>query len=160
MKILNMKKVKFYEGEEATKMINLIIKLNGFKKIAEDYSYSLKTVYLYDPETKESKHIIVDDTEYQYGDGNINKDFTLDELELLRTMDIDEEALKQYNKDNNIIDIGSIIEVVKGRKYTKGTTGAVVKIVKYKDKYGRYVTDYIFTDNGMKIDCRNVIRIG
>ena len=160
MKILNMKKVKFYEGEEATKMFNLIIKLNGFKKIDENYSYSLKTVYLYNPETKESKHIIVDDTEYQYGDGNINKDFTLDELELLRTMDIDEEALKQYNKDNNIIDIGSIIEVVKGRKYTKGTTGAVVKIVKYKDKYGRYVTDYIFTDNGMKIDYRNVIRIG
>ena len=160
MKILNMKKVKFYEGEEATKMFNLIIKLNGFRKIDENYSYSLKSINLYNPDTKESKHIIVDDTEYQYGDGNINKDFTLDELELLRTMDIDEEALKQYNKDNNIIDIGSIIEVVKGRKYTKGTTGAVVNIVKYKDKYGRYVTDYIFTDNGMKIDYRNVIRIG
>ena len=160
MKILNMKKVKFYEGEEATKMLNLIIKLNGFRKIDENYSYSLKSINLYNPDTKESKHIIVDDTEYQYGDGNINKDFTLDELELLRTMDIDEEALKQYNKDNNIIDIGSIIEVVKGRKYTKGTTGAVVKIVKYKDKYGRYVTDYIFTDNGMKIDYRNIIRIG
>ena len=160
MKILNMKKVKFYEGEEATKMLNLIIKLNGFRKIDENYSYSLKSINLYNPDTKESKHIIVDDTEYQYGDGNINRDFTLDELELLRTMDIDEEALKQYNKDNNIIDIGSIIEVVKGRKYTKGTTGAVVKIVKYKDKYGRYVTDYIFTDNGMKIDYRNVIRIG
>ena len=160
MKILNMKEVKFYEGEEATKMLNLIIKLNGFRKIDEDHSHSLKTVDLYNPETKESKHIIVDDTEYQYGDGNINRDFSLDELELLRTMDIDEEALKQYNKDNNIIDIGSIIEVVKGRKYTKGTTGTVIKIVKYKDRYGRYVTDYIFTDNGMKIDCRNVIRIG
>lgn len=160
MKILNMKEVKFYEGEEATNMLNLIIKLNGFRKINEDYSYSLKTVDLYNPETKESKHIIVDDTEYQYGNGNINRDFTLDELELLRIMDIDEEALKQYNKDNNIIDIGSIIEVVKGRKYTKGTTGIVIKIVKYKDKYGRYVTDYIFTDNEMKIDCRNVIRIG
>ena len=160
MKILNMKKVKFYEGEEATKMLNLIIKLNGFRKIDENYSYSLKSINLYNPDTKESKHIIVDDTEYQYGDGNINRDFTLEELELLRTMDIDEEALKQYNKDNNIIDIGSIIEVVKGKKYTKGTTGIVIKIVKYRDRYGRYVTDYIFTDNGMKIDYRNVIRIG
>lgn len=160
MKILNMKEVKFYEGEEATKMLDLIIKLNGFRKINEDYSYSLKSIDLYNPDTKESKHIIVDDTEYQYGDGNINRDFTLEELELLRTMDIDEEALKQYNKDNNIIDIGSIIEVVKGRKYTKGTTGTVIKIVKYRDRYGRYITDYLYTDNGMKIDYRNVIRIG
>ena len=160
MKILNIREVKFYEGEEATKMLNLIIKLNGFRKIEEDYSYSLKTVDLYNPETKESKHIIVDDTEYQYGEGNINRDFTLDELELLRTMDIDEEALKQYNKDNDVIDIGSIIEVVKGRKYTKGTIGTVIKIVEYRDRYKRYVTDYLFTDNGMKIDCRNVKRIG
>ena len=89
MKILNMKEVKYYEGEEATKMLNLIIKLNGFRKIGKDYSYSLKTVYLYNPETKESKHITVDDTDYPYGDGNINRDFTLEELELLRTMDID-----------------------------------------------------------------------
>lgn len=154
-----MKNIKFYEGKEADTMLNLIIKLEGFKKIGEDYRYSLKTVYLYNTDTKEYKSITVDDTEYSYGDGMINRHFNLDELEALRHMDIDIEAVKQYNKDNNIIDIGSVIEVVKGRKYSKGTVGTVTKIIAYKDRYNRYITDYLFTDTGMKIDIRNVKRI-
>lgn len=155
-----MENVKFYEDKEANVMLNLIIKLEGFRKIGEDYRHSLKTAYLYNTDTKEYKSVIVDDTDYNYGDGMIDRNLNLDELEALKFMKIDIEAVRQYNKDNNIIDIGSVIEVVKGRKYPKGTIGTVTKITAYKDKYNRYVTDYLFTDSGIKIDIKNVKRIG
>lgn len=130
--------------------------LEGFYKIASSGG-SLVSSTFYNPITKETKRIITDDLEYQYGDGLISRDFTLTELETIHDMSINKDVLKQYNIDNSIPFIGAKIEVVKGRKYTKGSQGVIDKLYDYKDKYGRFVAVYCITDNGMKINTDNVI---
>lgn len=132
--------------------------LEGYYKIKESRG-SLVKVFMYNPDTKDLKSIIVDDYEYQYGDGFMDKYVDLygfEYLEKIRNEPINEKILFKYNVDNDIICKGMMIEVVKGRKYKKGLRGIVEKIYPYKDKYGRWVADYIITDNGMKINMNNV----
>ena len=132
--------------------------LEGFYKIAS-IGGSLQTSVFYNPVTKEVKRIITDDLEYQYGDGLINRDFTLTELEIIHDMPINQDTLKQYNIDNNIPFVGAKIEVIKGRKYQKGSQGIINKLYDYKDKYGRFVAVYCITDNGMKINTDNITMV-
>ena len=115
--------------------------LEGLYKIGSNRGSLVASIF-YNPTTKEVKRIITDDLEYQYGDGLINHDFTLTELEIIHDMDINKDALKQYNIDNNIPFVGAKIEVIKGRKYTKGTKGIINKVYDYKDRYGRFVAVY------------------
>jgi len=70
-----------------------------YKKIMHTADGSLCTVRLYNPETKKVVDFIVDDYEYPYGDGLINRDYDLQTLEYIRyNMPIDSEALKHYKK--------------------------------------------------------------
>lgn len=129
--------------------------LEGFFKI-NSRGGSLVSSTFYNPATKEIKRIITDDLEYQYGDGLISRDFSLSDLEIIHDMDINQEVLKQYNTDNNIPFIGAKIEVIKGRKYAKGSQGIINTLYDYKDKYNRFIAVYCITDNGMKINTGNV----
>lgn len=104
--------------------------LEGYKKIKENRG-NLVTVFMYNPETKDLKSIIVEDYEYQYGDGFMAQYvdiYGLEFLEKIRFMPIDKKALYQYNVDHDIIQVGSAIEVVKGRKYAKGTQDIITNI--------------------------------
>lgn len=134
---------------------DVVKKLEGFYKIKSDGGSLQKSIF-YNPDTKEIKGIITDDLEYQYGDGLINREFSLSELEDISDMNINESVLKQYNIDNNIPFIGAKIEVIKGRKYSKGMQGIVNKIYDCKDRYGRFISTYCNTDNGMKISSDNI----
>ncbi len=130
-------------------------RLKGYKKIKHSGG-SLITCELYNPATKDLKRVIVDDMEYQYGDGLINRDYPMEVLEAIRSMPIDDNTLYQYNIDQGIPCVGAKIEVVKGRKYPKGQQGKIINMYDYKDCYGRYVTTYCITDNGMKITTNNI----
>ena len=134
-------------------------KLKDFYKIGSNGG-SLQTSIFYNPLTKEVKRIITDDLEYQYGDGLINRDFDIEELKKISSMPIHQETLRQYNIDNNIAFVGAKIEVIKGRKYKKGSQGVINKVYDYKDRYGRFVAVYCITDNGMKINTENITVIG
>lgn len=130
--------------------------LKTYKKIGHEVNGGLVTCIFYDTATKDIKKIIVDDLEYNYGDGYINSNYTTDQLEMFRSMSIDGEALRQYKIDNNILFVGAEIEVIKGRKYKKGERGIITKIYDYNDCYGRFVATYCLTDNNMKINLNNV----
>lgn len=133
----------------------MLEKLKGYKKIHESYG-SLRKVTMYNTTTRDKKCIITDDMEYEYQGGHTSTEYTGIELKKLWDMHIDEDALLQYKKDNGIMHIGAKIEVIKGRKYPRGTTGTVIKLYDYKDKYGRFIAEYCITDNNLKVDTKNV----
>lgn len=131
----------------------------GFYKIAEDKSHSLVTCDLYDPISKEQLHLITDDTEHDYMGGMclayVEK-YGTDALEYVRRHPIDEDALRQYQIDQGEPCVGALIEVTKGRKYPRGSTGRVTDVRPYQDRYGRHVAIYCKTDTGLFVDSKNV----
>ena len=77
-----MDQIKYnFFGEDGIKME----RLKGYKKIKHSGG-SLITCELYNPATKDLKRIVVDDMEYQYGDGLINRDYPMEVLEAIRSM--------------------------------------------------------------------------
>ena len=80
-------------------------KLNDFLNDYKDYKKIMHTAgslikcILYNPNTKKVVSFVVDDYEYTYGEGLINRDYDLETLEYIRyNMQIDSEALKHYEK--------------------------------------------------------------
>ena len=70
-----------------------------YKKIMHTAGGSLVSCTLYNLETEKVVDFIVDDYDYPYGDGLINRDYDLQTLEYIRyNMPIDSEALKHYKK--------------------------------------------------------------
>ena len=133
----------------------MLEKLNGYSKIKVSGG-SLSTHYFYNAETKETIHIITDDKEYGYREGLTSQEFTWEELDLIEKMEIDQETLKIYNYDNNIICEGQIVEVVKGRKIPKGYIGEIKKIYPYMDKYGRVQNYIAYFKDGNKTNIDNL----
>lgn len=70
--------------------------LEGYSKVGSNYGGGFKNVLFFNPETEDIKSIIVDDTEYQYGDGMIDRNYTLKELEEMDSMPINEEVQEKY----------------------------------------------------------------
>ena len=132
-------------------------KLKGYHKI-EHSGFLLITCKLYNPETRDVKRVTVEDFDYPYGESpHLSlEEFTLEELEKIRGMEIDKEARRLYNLHQGRVDVGAIIEVVKGRKYPAGTRGKVIKVYDIKDCYGRFIAEYCITDNGLKVATKNV----
>lgn len=118
----------------------------GFAKIYQDVSGSLITATFYNVETKERLNVVVRDYEYS--------DCSRDNNALYR-MPIDEDALRRYNVDNNIVFEGATVVVVKGRKVPIGTVAKVEKIVPWCDCYGKVRTTYAYLDNGMRTNIHN-----
>ena len=129
--------------------------LKGYFKIADSYG-SFCSVVMYNPSTKDYKKINVRDYDYEYIYDGLTANYDEKILDELYYMDINKEVLLQYKIDNGIVAVGMEIEIVKGRKYPKGTKGTVVKKYSYKDKYGRWLANYIITDTGMKVNVANV----
>ena len=117
----------------------------GFKKVAQSGG-SYITATLYNPTTKEV--IVKCVRDYDYDDGSRDDDE-------LYYAPIDEEALKMYRHDNGIICIGDNVVVVKGRTIEHGYIGEVISIKPYRDRYGRWLADYIYFKDGRKINVAN-----
>lgn len=129
-----------------------------YKKIVHTGG-SLVRCTLYNPLTKEVANFIVDDYEYQYGDGLINQEFDLETLEHIRYMQIDPEALKHYRHHVlKEIDVGSEVEVIKGRKYPIGLRGTVKKLYEYvvPNTYNKVKVQYAVLDTGERINVKNL----
>lgn len=135
-------------------------RLEGFVKIAQENG-TLVRCDLYNPITKEKISVVVDDHEYPYMEGPcVSRQYPHEVLEKIREMPVDVDMLKQYKFDAGLVVVGATIEVVKGRKYSKGDRGVVTKVYDYKDRYGRWVAEYCLTSNGMKINTANVRLVG
>ena len=132
----------------------------GYKKIVHTGG-SLVRCTLYNPNTKEVVNFIVDNYEYNYGDGLlINRDYDLETLEYIRyNMQIDSEALKHYEKHVlKVITEGSRVEVIKGKKYPIGLQGTVKKLYTYivPNTYNKVKVQYAILDTGEKINVKNI----
>ena len=127
--------------------------LKGFYKVDTDYRYSLKEVTLFNPTTKEEKKIIVDDTDYDYMQGLISREYPVELLEFIRfNLEINEEVRNSYLDYKKIFRIGSKVNIIKGRK-EKGNKGVVKKLWDYKDRYNRFIALYsiVETEDGKEI---------
>lgn len=134
-----------------------------YKKIMHTADGSLIKCTLYNPDTKKVVNFIVDDYEYAYGDGLINRDYDLQTLEYIRQLQIDSEALKHYKKHvlkvaQDEIEIGSKVEVIKGKKYPIGLQGTVKKLYTYivPNTYGKVQVEYVILETGEKINVKNL----
>lgn len=137
----------------------MLEKLKGYSKIKVSGG-SLSAHYFYNANTKHFISIITDDQEYGYRGGLTSQEFTWEELDLIEKIEIDQEVLKIYNFDQNIIAEGQLVEVVKGRKMPIGYKGIIKKIYPYKDKYGRVqsYTAYFGDGNKTNIDNLKIIK--
>lgn len=119
----------------------------GFYKIAQSGgSYVVATFYNLD--TKEVKTNGVRDYDYS--------DCSRDDDELYY-MPINEDVKRVYLHDNGCILVGDMAKVVKGRTIEHGYIGKVVNRREYTDKYGRWLADYIYFEDGRKINVANCI---
>jgi hypothetical protein len=118
---------------------------NKFYKISHHGSVYV-TGEFYNPITKELKSELLAD--YDYADGS------RDNVELY-DMPIDKEARRQYYYDKGIIQEGDYARVVKGRTIEHGYIGKVVKIKPHNDRYGRWLADYIYFEDGKRINIGN-----
>ncbi len=131
----------------------------GYKKIVHTAGSLIKCI-LYNPKTKKVVSFVVDDYEYTYGEGLINRDYDLETLEYIRyNMQIDSEALKHYEKHVlKVITEGSRVEVIKGKKYPIGLQGTVKKLYTYivPNTYNKVKVQYAILDTGEKINVKNI----
>lgn len=124
--------------------------LAGFHKIGTDAGLSLVKVRLWNPATQELREVVVDDCEYAYPDGPFMsaavKAYGLRVLESLRRAPVDMAALRDFNVCHDVVFEGAEVEVVRGRKVARGTTGTVARIRDIHDRYGRCVATYADID--------------
>ena len=140
--------------------------LNDFLSDYKDYKKIMHTAgslikcILYNPNTKKVVSFVVDDYEYTYGEGLINRDYDLETLEYIRyNMQIDSEALKHYEKHVlKVITEGSRVEVIKGKKYPIGLRGTVKKLYTYivPNTYNKVRIQYVILETSEKIDIKNI----
>jgi hypothetical protein len=140
-------------------------RLDDFLNDYKDYKKIMHTggtlirCTLYNPNTQKTVNFIVDDYEYPYGDGLINREYDLQTLEYIYNLQIDLEALKHYKKHVlKEIEIGSKVEVIKGKKYPIGLQGTVKKLYTYvvPNTYNKVKVQYAILDTGEKINVKNI----
>ena len=120
-------------------------KFNRFYKV-EQSGGSYVTATLFNPVTLEEKGILVRD--YDYADGSRDND------EWYCTP-IDQAAQRLWKHHHGFILEGDLVEVVKGRKLPKGLRGRVEAIKPIYDRYGRWVADYIYLEDGNRTNYNN-----
>jgi hypothetical protein len=119
----------------------------GFYKIAQrGGTYIVATFY--NPNTKEIINKCVRDYDYE--------DCSRDDDELYY-MEINEDVKKIFMHDRGHILIGDMVKVVKGKTIEHGYIGEVKNIKEYRNKYGRWIADYIYFNDGRKINRKNCI---
>lgn len=121
----------------------------GFYKIGQDGG-TYVVAHFYNPTTKEFISKCVRDYDYS--------DCSRDDDELYY-MPINEQVKTIYLHDNGCILVGDMAKVVKGRTIEHGYIGKVVKKKEYTDRYGRWIADYIYFEDGKKINIANCILV-
>lgn len=120
----------------------------GFYKV-EKGSGGVRSDTFFNPYTGEYFSHIVSD----YDDDRVTDDLFNSEL---RHMSVNEEASWLWKRSCGVVQEGDTIRVLKGRTLEHGLEAKVKSVRKLHDKYGRYVADYAYLDNGQKINVANV----
>lgn len=119
---------------------------NKFYKVDEKGG-SFVVATLFNPITKETDSVVVRD--YDYSDGSRDNDYWYD-------MPIDKAVRRVWLHHNGVILNGDLVEVVKGRKLAKGYVGRVQVIKSICDRYGRWVADYAYFEDGNRTNINNL----
>ena len=122
---------------------------SNWRKIRQEGG-SYIVAYFFNIKTLEVESFSVRD--YDYSDCSRDDDD-------LYYMDIDQDALKAFYRSRGIIQEGDRVMIVKGRKFPAGTVKTVRKIYPLKDRYNRWIADYLYFDDGTKCDMKNCILI-
>ena len=117
----------------------------NYYKVAESGGTLISNIF-FNPVTKDIKHVIVRD--YDYDDKRRDND-------ALYFMPIDEAARKLYLHSLGIIQAGDNIQIIKGRKYKHGTSGKVKTVKPFYDKYNRFICNYLYLESGEKVSADN-----
>jgi len=120
-----------------------------FYKVAQNGG-TFVTATFFDPETLEEFTRCVRD--YEYADCSRDND-------ALYYMQIDEIARRAYLHHHGRILKGDTVRVIKGRKIPIGTEAEVAFIRPVKDKYGRWVADYLYFTDGRRTNVNNCILV-
>lgn len=123
---------------------------DGWRKISEDGS-SLITSILFNILTGESVSVVTRDYDREWCNDAEASDWY--------DVAIDHDARRAYCRKNMIITDGSRVLVVKGRKIEPGYAGVVDRIRKVRDRYGRWVANYVVFTDGKETNIDNCILI-
>jgi len=120
---------------------------NRFYKIGQEGG-TFVVGYWWNPVSGERKSCCVRD--YDYEDGSRDRDDLYYEP-------IDREVSKLFERKvlGRVFE-GDLVEVVKGRTIEHGFVGRVKKVYPFKDRYGRVFADYVYFEDGRKINMDNV----
>lgn len=121
----------------------------GFYKVREHGGTLIIATY-YNPETNEEDAIVVRD--YDYSDCCMDNDS-------LYNASIHKGAREAWLHANGFILPGDLVMVVKGRKVPKGTLHRVKGKREVKDRYGRWLCDYLVFEDGLATNEANCIRV-
>ena len=119
--------------------------LNGYRKVNQKGASFIVATF-FNPDTGDTITETVRD--YDYDDRRNDNDE-------LYYMPIDKEARILWLHHNGQIMANDTIEVVKGRKVKIGTVARVTAIKPVYDRYGRWVADYAYLDNGQRTNIAN-----
>ena len=136
-------------AEELRRMNNTSITsadMEGWAKIAQDGGIFITGTF-WNSQLKETVSLVLRD--YEYNDLSRDNDY-------LYFMQVDSEAIRDYKKFKGIIQDGDKVKVIKGRTLPKDFVGTVKEVYPVKDRYGRFVANYIRFTTGEKINVANV----
>ncbi len=126
--------------------------LKGFFKVGEDFG-SLYKVRMWNPKTGETKSIVVDDREYPRGEGLIDRSYSLEELDFLKNLEIEEDTQREYFHSLGFFYEGDFVQIVSGRK-NKGYTGVITSLYMYHI-YSQSIP-YTVLDNTIKVQEKHI----
>ena len=125
---------------------------DGFFKVWQSGG-TFVTAKFYNPETDEEFVEVVRD--YDYSDGSRDKD----DLYYMETVGQDHPAYRKYMHKHGYFLPGDTVFVFKGRKIPVGYSGKIERIREVKDRYGRWVADYVVFEDGQQTNKENCILV-
>ncbi len=125
----------------------------GFYKVNQDLGGTYITATFYNPETDEEWTTCVRD--YDYSDCSRDKE-DLYQMEILKA---DNPIYRKWIHKHGGFLPGDTVFVFKGRKIPVGYSGKIVKIREIRDRYRRWVADYVVFEDGQQTNINNCILV-
>lgn len=126
--------------------------LKGFYKVAQSGGTFI-TATFYNPETDEEITTCVRD--YDYMDRSRDNDDLYD----MPILDEENPVFRKYAHKHGRFLKGDTVFVFKGRKVPIGYSGKVARVKEIRDRYRRWVADYIVFEDGQQTNVNNCILV-
>ncbi len=130
---------------ESEKMSTVIER--GFRKVHQVGGTFIVATFFNAATGEVESHCVRD---YDYSDCSRDNDY-------LYNMKIDETARRAWQHHIGLILEGDLVKVVAGRKLPIGTTGYVKSIKPIYNKYGKWVANYVYFENGDRTNVTNCV---